>query len=97
MREPGMAAHQGWFMSFRLLAVVLALVSAPLSAGTQPVAGKVPRVGFLGVATAAGYARQVEAMRQGFRDLGYIEGQTLIIEYRWAEGRYDRLPASPLN
>jgi putative ABC transport system substrate-binding protein len=32
-------------------------------------------------------------MRQGFRDLGYIEGQNLVIEYRWAEGRYDRLPA----
>jgi len=77
----------------RLLAVVLALAAAPLLAGAQPVAGKVPRVGLLGVTSAAGYARQIEAMRQGFHDLGYIEGQNLVIEYRWAEGRYDRLPA----
>jgi putative ABC transport system substrate-binding protein len=68
-------------------------VSEPLPAGAQPVTGKVPRVGVLGVTSAAGYARQVEAMRQGFRDLGYVEGQNIFIEYRWAEGRYDRLPA----
>jgi len=80
-------------MYFKLLAVILALVSAPLSAGAQSVAGKMPRVGVLGVTSAAGYARQVEAMRQGFRDLGYVEGQNIVIEYRWAEGRYDRLPA----
>lgn len=51
-----------------------------------------PRVGLLGVTTEAGYARQVQALRQGFRDLGYREGQNIVIEYRWAEGRYDRLP-----
>jgi len=56
-------------------------------------ARKVPRIGLLGVTSAAGYARQVGAMRQGFRDLGYVEGQNLVIEYRWADGRYDRLPA----
>ncbi len=88
-----MAAYQGWLMYFRLLAVVLALVSAPLTAGAQPVTGKVPRVGVLGVTSAAGYARQIEAMRQGFRDLGYVEGQNIVIEYRWADGRYDRLTA----
>jgi len=88
-----MAAYQGQLMYFRLLAVVLVLVSAPLTAGAQPVTGKVPRVGLLGVTSAVGYARQIEAMRQGFRDLGYVEGQNLVIEYRWADGRYDRLPA----
>jgi putative ABC transport system substrate-binding protein len=80
-------------MCFRLLAVVLALVSVPLVAGAQPAAGKVPRIGLLGVTYAAGYARQVEAMRQGFRDLGYVEGQNIVIESRWADGRYDLLPA----
>jgi ABC-type uncharacterized transport system substrate-binding protein len=80
-------------MYFMLLAVVLVLASAPLAAGAQPVMGKVPRVGLLGVNSAAGYARQVEAMRQGFRDLGYVEGKNIVIEYRWAEGRYDRLLA----
>jgi putative ABC transport system substrate-binding protein len=80
-------------MYFRLLAVILALVSAPFAAGAQAVTGKVPRVGVLGVTSAAGYALQAEAMRQGFRDLGYVEGRNIVIEYRWAEGRYDRLPA----
>jgi putative ABC transport system substrate-binding protein len=80
-------------MCFRLLAVVLVLVSAPLIAGAQPAMGKVPRIGLLGVTSAAGYAHQVEAMRQGFRDLGYVEGQNIVIESRWADGRYDQLPA----
>jgi len=76
----------------RLLAVVLVLVSSPLGAGAQPATGKVPRIGLLGVTSAAGYARQLEAMRQGFRDLGYVEGQNIVIEYRWANGQYDQLP-----
>ena len=88
-----MATDRGSLMWLGLLAIVLGLVSAPLSAGAQTAAGRMPRVGVLGVTSAAGYARQVEAMRQGFRDLGYVEGQNLVIEYRWAEGRYDRLPA----
>src|SRR5262245_5935002 len=66
---------------------------APNAPWAQPVPGKVSRVGVLGVTSAAGYARQVEAMRQGFRDLGYVEGQNLVLEYRWADGRYERLPA----
>lgn len=74
---------------------VIALLTigvAPLRTFAQQPA-KTPRVGLLGVTSAAGYARQVEAMRQGFRDLGYVEGQNIVIEYRWAEGRYDLLPA----
>jgi putative ABC transport system substrate-binding protein len=88
-----MVTRRGWSKGFKSLAVVLALVSAPLTAVAQPVAGKVPRVGLLGVTSPAGYARQVEAMWQGFRDLGYVEGQNLVIEYRWADSQYDRLPA----
>jgi putative ABC transport system substrate-binding protein len=55
--------------------------------------GKIPRIGVLGVTSAIGYAPQVEAMRQGFRNLVYVEGKSIVIEYRWAEGRRDRLPA----
>ena len=80
-------------MCFRHLAVSLALVSPSLPACAQSAAGKVPRVGLLGVTSAAGYARQVEALQQGFLDLGYVEGRNIVIEYRWADGRYDRLPA----
>jgi putative ABC transport system substrate-binding protein len=62
----------------------------PIMARAQHVA-KTPRIGFLGAASASGYARQLEAFRQGLRALGYVEGKNIIIEYRWAEGRYDRL------
>jgi ABC-type uncharacterized transport system substrate-binding protein len=51
------------------------------------------RIGFLGAATPAGYAKQVAGLRAGLRDLGYTESVNLVIEFRWAEGQYDRLPA----
>ncbi len=75
-----------------ILVALLALGAAPLGADSQPL-GKVRRVGVLGVPTAASYAPQIEALRKGFRDLGYIEGQNLLVDYRWADGRIDRLPA----
>ena len=46
----------------------------------------------LGVASPSGYARQVEALRRGLRDLGYIEGRNVVIEFRWADGIASRLP-----
>jgi putative ABC transport system substrate-binding protein len=54
-------------------------------------AAKVPRIGFLGLASPATFASRLEAFRLGLRDFGYIEGANIIIEYRWAEGRYERL------
>jgi len=72
------------------LLVSLALLAAPLVSGAQQ--ATVPRIGFLGAASASGYAPQLEAFRQGLRDLGYVEGKTIVIEYRWAEGKYARLP-----
>jgi putative ABC transport system substrate-binding protein len=53
---------------------------------------KVWRLGFLGSSSASGYASRVNAMREGLRDLGYVEGKNIVIEYRWAEEKYDRLP-----
>jgi len=50
-------------------------------------------IGFLGGADPVGYAPQIEAWRLGLRDHGYVEGQNIAVEYRWAEGRYDRSPA----
>src|SRR5262245_13907590 len=75
------------------LAVVLAvsLILVPLAAEAQH-AGKVYRVGFLGSTSPSDYASQVEAFRGGLRDLGYVEGQNLIIEFRWAQGKNERLP-----
>jgi len=49
------------------------------------------RIGFLGPSSAAGIASRLEAFRAGLRDLGYVEGKNLVIEFRWAEGKYDRL------
>ena len=75
-----------------ITSVVVPLLVAPLVAGAQPV-GTVHRIGFLGNSTAALEAHLVEPFRDGLRDLGYLEGRNALIEYRWAEGRYERFPA----
>jgi len=54
--------------------------------------GKIYRIGFLGAGRAPAYAHRIDALRTGLRDFGYVEGKNLVIEYRWAEGHYDRLP-----
>ena len=52
-----------------------------------------PVIGFLGPGSAQSDAYRVTAFRQGLNEAGYVDGQNLTIEYRWAEGHYDRLPA----
>ena len=61
----------------------------PLTARAQQ-AGKLPVVGYLGVTTAAAQSRVTSAFVQRMRELGWIEGRTVAIEYRWAEGRTER-------
>jgi putative tryptophan/tyrosine transport system substrate-binding protein len=63
----------------------------PVMARAQQAA--MPVVGFLGAPSAAPYARYVAAVHQGLKEVGYIEHQNLVMEYRWADGQYDRLPA----
>jgi putative tryptophan/tyrosine transport system substrate-binding protein len=63
----------------------------PMAARAQQ-PGKVARIGFLGSASASGSTGPVEALRAGLRDRGYHEGQNISIEFRWAEGDYNRLP-----
>ena len=74
------------------LAVVtgLSLVLGLLAAEGKP--ARVPRVGYLGNSSASLESDLVDAFRQGLRELGYIEGRNIVIEYRWADGRYDRFP-----
>jgi ABC-type uncharacterized transport system substrate-binding protein len=75
-----------------LLALLAGALAAPLASFAQQPQGKVPRIGFLIAETLSGQASRVEALRAGLRDRGYVEGQTIVIEVRSAEGNYDRLP-----
>ncbi|MGZ9141342.1 MAG: ABC transporter substrate binding protein [Candidatus Binatia bacterium] len=56
-------------------------------------AGKIPRIGYLNATSASTSPARVEAFRQGLRELGYLEGKNIVIEFRHAEGKLDRLPS----
>src|SRR5262245_25361249 len=75
-----------------LVAVLaVSLLAAPLAADAQQ-AGNVPRIGFLSLTSPSDRPHHVDAFRQKLRELGWVEGQNLVIDYRYAEGRVDRLP-----
>jgi putative ABC transport system substrate-binding protein len=73
-------------------AVAGGLVAAPFTTFAQ-LSANVPRIGFLGSESASNQANRLEALRAGLRELGYVEGKNLVVEVRWADGKYDRLPA----
>jgi putative ABC transport system substrate-binding protein len=68
-----------------------AVVAWPLAAQAQQ--SRMPLVGFLHFGSPGLFAYQVAAFDQGLKETGYVEGQNVAIEYRWAEGQYDQLPA----
>jgi putative tryptophan/tyrosine transport system substrate-binding protein len=65
----------------------------PVATQAQQSVAKVPRIGFLGNSTAELEANLIGPFRDGLRALGYEEGRNIVIEYRWAEGKYERFPA----
>ena len=72
------------------IALLSGTAALPVAGCAQP--ANLVRIGFLGAASAAGYANQLAGFRLGLSELGYIEGTNTIIVYRWAEGHYERLP-----
>jgi putative ABC transport system substrate-binding protein len=74
-----------------LLATFFLTTVSLADAQQQP--GKVSRIGFLGNSTAELEANLIGPFREGLRDLGYVEGKNIVIEWRWAEGKYERFPA----
>src|SRR5262249_12630271 len=93
MNDPQPEGHMASYIGRRKFLGTLggAAVMWPLAAqAEQP---GLPVVGFLHGASADGAANQVTAFRQGLNQPGYVEGRNVTIEYRWAEGHYDRLPA----
>jgi putative ABC transport system substrate-binding protein len=75
-----------------VLGLVLSVLAAPLSAQAQP-AGKTYRIGYLQISTRAQAVHLVQAFEGGLRDLGYVAGKNAIMEYRFADGYAERLPA----
>ena len=82
-----------WLRTLGLLVTLaLGILAAPLAANAQQPA-KVPRIGYLATSSPSTGDYYAKAFRQGLRELGYVEGQNIVIEYRWALGRYEQLPA----
>jgi len=75
----------------RVIAGVAALLFAPRQSAAQRAAAKIPRVGWVWAGRSAGNPFEVTGFRQGLREFGYIEGQNILIEYRFGEGRRDRI------
>jgi putative ABC transport system substrate-binding protein len=76
-----------YIIQFMLFALLLTIGSAQAQ---QPT--KVPRIGFLNTNAPAAFTTRTEGFRQGLRDLGYVEGKNILVEYRYAEGKLDLLP-----
>jgi putative ABC transport system substrate-binding protein len=92
MRVPS-SPHRGWRTHLRTVALASLLLATALETHAQQ-AARTPRIGvlFLTSSSSAAGATGIEALRASLRELGYVEGRTITIEYRSAEGRADRLP-----
>jgi putative ABC transport system substrate-binding protein len=82
--------HRNPARKWLLLILAVTILVAPLAADAQQPT-KVPRIGFLSAAFPAALSARLDAFREGLRELGYVEGKNIVIEYRYAEGKVDRL------
>jgi putative ABC transport system substrate-binding protein len=77
-------------MGLRIAVLIATLASCAFAEAQQT--AKLPRIGFLGATAASFIPGRTEALRAGLRELGYVEGKNIAFEYRWADGKLDRLP-----
>ena len=75
-----------------LVCAILALILPIIHLAEAQQTAKIPRIGFLIASSPSPVAARLEAFRQGLRELGYVEGKSIVIDYRWAEGKVDRIP-----
>jgi putative ABC transport system substrate-binding protein len=92
LRSPGATSGVGGARTGRRAFVVALAGVAALCIARSHAQAKLHRIGFLGNSTATLEANLVGPFREGLRDLGYVEGTNVVIEYRWAEGDYARFP-----
>jgi putative ABC transport system substrate-binding protein len=78
------------WLGLSVIAFVLVLAAA-LAQAQQP--KKVPQVGYLSASSASEALPRTEAFRRGLRELGYVEGNNIVLEFRYADGKFERLPA----
>jgi putative ABC transport system substrate-binding protein len=80
-------------MTEKLLWLVTALLLACIHLAEAQQPAKISRIGYLNANSPYTNPARIEAFRQGLRELGYVEGKNIVIEYRWADGKLDRLPS----